>query len=248
MRKVVGPIVTVLVLGVALVSPTVAQTPQTSVTVDSNVSPNRAGTPKKPQGVTLSGKIRWQSEEGIEPPIITAFDIFLAKGGLYNGGKYAKCSAAVANRNGPQACPKKSIMGTARGVAFADQEITRPKVTFINGGARNICFYTVLTNPARVETCVPGKVTKLNGNPKWGYRLQIRVPEVLQVVAGVPIALREISFKAGGKSYAKDWIATTSCPKNRKWGFQVETSYLYNDGSTSSSQFADSVACKPAKK
>jgi hypothetical protein len=118
----------------------------------------------------------------------------------------------------------------------------------INGGARNICFYTVLTNPARVETCVPGKVTKLNGNPKWGYRLQIRVPEVLQVVAGVPIALRSIKFTAGGKRHAKDWIATTSCPRNRKWGFQVETSYLYNDGSTSSSQYADSVACKPAKK
>jgi hypothetical protein len=247
MRKVVGLIVSVLVLGGALVSPTVAQAPQTSVTVDSNVTPNRAGTPKKPQGVKLSGQIRWQSEEGVEPPIVTAFDIFISKGGVYNGAKYAKCSAAVANRNGPQACPKKSIMGSARGTAFADLEITRPRVTIINGGARNICFYTVLTNPARVETCVPGKVTKLSGNQKWGYRLQIRVPEVLQVVAGVPIALREINFEAGGRNWAKDWIATTSCPKSRKWGFQVETSYLYNDGSTSSSQFADSIACKPAR-
>jgi hypothetical protein len=248
MRKVVGPIVAVLVVGAVLVSPTVAQAPQTSVTVDSKVTPNRAGTARKPQGVKLTGQIRWSSQEGVEPPIITAFDIFLAKGGLYNGGKYAKCSAAVANRNGPQACPRKSIMGSARGVALADTEITRPKVTMINGGARNICFYTVLTNPARVETCVPGKVTKLSGNPKWGYRLQIRVPEVLQVVAGVPIALRSINFTAGGKSYAKDWIATTSCPRNRRWGFQVETFYLYNDGSTASSQFTDSVACKPARR
>jgi hypothetical protein len=247
MRKVVALLVGVVVLGAALVAPTVAQTPLTEVTVDSKVSPNRAGTKKNPQGVTLSGNINWKSEEGIEPPIITAFDIFLAKGGLYNGGKYAKCSQAVANRNGPQGCPKKSIMGSATGVALADTEITRPKVTFINGGARNICFYTVLTNPARVETCVPGKVTKLSGNKKWGYRLQIKVPEVLQVVAGVPIALRSIKFKAGGRSYAKDWIATTSCPKNRKWGFQVETFYLYNDGSTSSSQFADSVACRPSR-
>jgi len=247
MRKVVAPLVGVVALGAALVSPSVAQTPVTSVTVDSKVSPNRAGTPKKPQGVTLSGKIRWTSQEGVEPPIITAFDIFLAKGGLYNGGKYPKCAAAVMNRNGPQACPKKSIMGSAQGIAFADQDITRPRVTMINGGAKNVCFYTVLTNPARVETCVPGKVTKLNGNPKWGYRLQIRVPEVLQVVAGVPIALREINFRAGGKKYAKDWLATTSCPKNRKWGFEVETFYEYNDGSTSSSKFADAVACKPAR-
>jgi hypothetical protein len=247
MRKVAGSIVAVVVLGATLVAPTVAQAPQTSVTVDSKVSPNRAGTARNPQGVKLTGKISWRSQEGIEPPIITAFDIFIAKGGLFNGGKYPKCAAAVANRNGPQACPKKSIMGSARGTAFADTEITRPKVTMINGGARNICFYTVLTNPARVETCVPGKVTKLSGNKKWGYRLQIRVPEVLQVVAGVPIALREIRFEAGGRSWARDWLATTSCPKNRKWGFQVETSYLYNNGSTSSSQYADSVACRPAR-
>jgi hypothetical protein len=245
MRKVVAPLVGLLALGAALVAPTVAQPPQTEVTVDSKVTPNNAGTKAKPQGVKLTGTIKWASQAGVEPPIITAFDIFIAKGGLYNGAKYPKCSQAVANRNGPQGCPKQSIMGSARGVALADTEITRPKVTMINGGARNICFYTVLTNPARVETCVPGKITKLSGNAKWGYRLQIRVPEVLQVVAGVPIALREIKFEAGGRSWARDWLATTSCPKNRKWGFQVETFYLYNDGSTSSSQFADSVACRP---
>lgn len=247
MRKVVAPLVGVLVLGATLVAPTVAQTPVTEVTVDSKVTPNRAGTPRNPQGVKLTGTIRWESQEGFEPPIITAFDIFIAKGGVFNGGKYPKCSQAVLNRNGPQACPRKSIMGSATGVAFADQDITRPKVTFVNGGARNICFYTVLTNPARVETCVPGKITKLRGNRKWGYRVQIRVPEVLQVVAGVPIALREIKFEAGGRRWARDWIATTKCPRNRRWGFQVETSYLYNDGSTDSSQFADSVACRPSR-
>jgi hypothetical protein len=247
MRKVVAPLVGVLALGAALVAAAVAQAPQTTVTVDSKVTPNKAGTKANPQGVKLSGTIRWNSQEGVEPPIITAFDIFIAKGGLFNGAKYPKCSQAVANRNGPQGCPDKSIMGTARGVALADTEITRPKVTMINGGARNICFYTVLTNPARVETCVPGKITKLSGNRKWGYRLQIRVPEVLQVVAGVPIALREIKFEAGGRRWARDWLATTSCPANRKWGFQVETFYLYNDGRTSSSQFADSVACRPSR-
>jgi hypothetical protein len=70
------------------------------------------------------------------------------------------------------------------------------------------------------------------------------VPEVLQVVAGVPIALRSIKWRAGGKSWAKDWIATTSCPKGNKWGFELETFYLYEDGSRSSSKFADTVPCR----
>jgi hypothetical protein len=193
--------------------------------------------------VTLSGTIRWKSEEGIEPPIVTAFNILIAKGGLYNGGKYPKCPQSKVNRNGPSSCPKKSIMGSATGAAYADDVITRPKITFVNGGAKNICFYTVLTNPARVQTCVPGKITKLN-SPKWSYRLKITVPEVLQVVAGVPIALRDLTWKAGGKPWAKDWLATTSCPKSRKWAFEVETFYLYEDGSRDSSVYKDSVRCK----
>jgi hypothetical protein len=244
MRKLLVPTIGALALGGALVVPAVAQAPaQTSVTVEAKVTPNKAGTKRKPQGVTLSGTIRWQSQEGIEPPIITAFDILIGKGGVYNGGQFAKCSEAVLNRRGPDACPRESIMGSATGAAFADTVITRPRVTIVNGGAKRICFYTVLTNPARVRACVPGRITRLNG-PKWQYRLKITVPEILQVVAGVPIALRDITFRAGGKSYAKNWITTTGCPSSRNYDFQVETFYLYNDGATSSSQFADTVPCR----
>jgi len=241
MRKLVA-LLAVLAMGAILVAPSVAQAPVTKVTVDAKVTPSKAGTKKNPQGVVLSGNIRWESEAGIEPPIVTAFDIRISKGGVFNGAKYPKCSRAVLNDSGPSACPKKSIMGSATGEAYADDVITRPKVTFVNGGAKNICFYTVLTNPARVQTCVPGKITKLSG--KWSYRVRITVPEVLQVVAGVPIALRSIKWEAGYRPWARDWIATTNCPKGNKWGFEVETFYLYEDGSTGSSKFADSVACR----
>jgi hypothetical protein len=243
MRKLAAPL-TALAMGAILVAPSVAQAPVTEVTVDAHVTPNKAGTKKRPQGVKLSGTIRWKSEAGIEPPIVTAFNILISKGGVFNGGKYPKCAQSLVNRKGPGACPKKSIMGSATGSAFADDVITRPTVTFVNGGAKNICFYTVLTNPARVRTCVPGKVSKLSGDPKWGYRVKITVPEVLQVVAGVPIALRDLKWSAGGKPWAKDWIATTNCPKGNKWPFEVETFYLYEDGSRSSSKYADSVACR----
>jgi hypothetical protein len=242
MRK-LAALLTALAMGTILVAPSVAQAPVTEVTVDANVSPNKAGTKRKPQGVKLGGTIRWESEPGIEPPIVTAFNILISKGGLYNGGKYPKCAEALINRRGPGACPRKSIMGSATGAAYADDVITRPKVTFVNGGARKICFYTVLTNPARVRTCVPGRITKMS-HPKWSYRLRITVPEVLQVVAGVPIALRDLKWSAGGKPWAKDWLATTSCPKGNRWPFEVETFYLYEDGSTGSSKYADSVRCR----
>jgi hypothetical protein len=242
MRKLVALTVGAVALGAVLVAQTVAQAPpQTSVTVDAKVTPNNAGTKKKPQGVKLSGSIRWTTEAGQPPPIITKFDILIGKGGVYNGGKYPKCSLARANSRGPQGCPKKSIVGKATGEALADDVITRPQVTFINGGANRVCFYTVLNNPARVQTCVPGVIRKLSGG-KWAYRVTITVPKVLQVVAGVPIALRSIKWQTG-RPWAKDLIVTTSCPKGG-WGFQLKTFYLYEDGSTSSSDFADKVPCK----
>ncbi len=243
MRKLIV-LLAALAMAAILVAPSVAQAPTTTITVDAKVTPNKAGTPSKPQGVKLSGTIRWESEAGIEPPIVTAFDILISKGGIFNGGKYPKCAQSLVNRRGPGACPKKSIMGSATGSAHADDVITHPKVTFVNGGAKNICFFTVLTNPARVRTCVPGKIKKLSGDPKWGYRVQVKVPEVLQVVAGVPIALRDLKWSAGGKPWAKDWIATTNCPKGNKWPFEIETFYLYEDGSRASSKYADSVRCR----
>ncbi len=245
MRKVISLAIVAVAAGAIAVAPTVAQnTADTTVTVDAKVSPNKAGTPKKPKGVQLSGKIKWTSSAEVEPPVITKFDILFGKGGVYNGGKYPKCSAKKLNdkkKGGPDNCPKESIMGSATGLAYADLEPTRPKVTVVNGGAKGICFYTVLRNPARVQRCVPGKVKKLSGGR---YRVTITVPEVLLVVTGVPIALREINFKVGNKPYAKDWIATTGCPKSKKWDFSIETFYRYADDSTSSSSFKDQVTCK----
>ena len=69
---------------------------------------------------------------------------------------------------------------------------------------------------------VPATITKTSG--KWAYKLHLSVPTSLQVVAGVPIALRDIKITAGGKSYAKDWLATTSC-SGGKYPYQLTTGF-----------------------
>lgn len=228
MRKYATPIVGVLAMGAICVAPSVAQSPsQTVLTVDAKVSSSKAGTKKKPKGVNLTVKTTWTTPPQFEPPITQKATAFFPKGSLYNGKKYPSCSLSKLNRKGPKGCPKGSIMGSGTGSAFADTVITRPKITVVNGGAKNVWLYTVLNNPARVQTGVPGKITKLSGNPKYGYRLDLTVPQVLQVVAGVPIQLRDLTIKAG----KKDWLATTSCPKDKKWRAAVETSF--DNGGTS---------------
>jgi hypothetical protein len=237
MRKLAIAVVGLLAAGYVVVANVVAQDASpTVVHVDAKVTPNKAGTKKKPQAVKLVVKTTWNTPGDGEKPIIQSAKAFFPKGSLYNGGKYPKCSQNVLARQGPAACPKGSIMGTGGGSAFADTVITHPRITVVNGGATRVYLFTVLDNPARVQAPVPGVIKKLN-DPKWAYELDLTVPKVLQIVAGVPIALRDITITAGSSS--KDWLATTGCTGG-KWPFSVETSY--STGTTSSYQ--DSIPCK----
>ena len=234
MRKLVVS-AAVLALGAVFAVTALAQDrPATELNLKTSVSPNKAGTPGKPQRVKINFKATWTSQPGFEPPIITAATAFLPRAGKYNGGKYPSCSASTMNRKGLGACPKKSIMGSAKGVANADTAITRPKITIVNGGKNKACFYTQLTNPARVNLCAPATITKVGGQ-QYGYKVRITVPKGLQIVAGVPITLKSVEGSFGGKKYAKNWIETTSCPKNKKWAYSLETEYLYSEADASGS-------------
>jgi hypothetical protein len=44
----------------------------------------------------------------------------------------------------------------------------------------------------------------------------------------------------GGKPYAKDWLATTSCPPAKKWPYQS----VFNLSTGGSITYDGSVACK----
>jgi hypothetical protein len=240
MRKFLIPALGALALVAVEVAPTIAQdgTSQTALTVSPTVTPNKAGTKKKPQGVKLQVKVKWETPADLEKPVITASDVLFPKGSLYNGAKYPKCSEATLNNGGLAACPPHSIMGTGTGTAWADTVITRPSITVVNGGGSKVFLWTILTNPARVQKAVPGTITKTSG--QWAYKLHLVVPPALQIVAGVPITLNDITITAGGKSWAKDWLATTSCPANKKWPFSVSTALSTGGQAT----YQSTLACR----
>jgi hypothetical protein len=203
------------------------------VTVKASVSPNRAGTKSHPQGVTLKTKISWQTLGSATQPIVQTFDILFPKGSLYNGAHLPSCSYSKLNAVGPAGCPKGSIVGSGSGNAYADTTITHPKITVVNGGASRVFFYTVLNNPARVQSPVVGIIKKTSG--KYAYSLHVTVPQVLQVVAGVPIELTLLNVTAGKGT----WLETTSCGPGGHWPFSVSTGY--NTGG--SAKFTASIAC-----
>jgi hypothetical protein len=207
----------------------------TTLTATTKVTPSNGGTKAKPQAHKLEFRSHWETPGDVERPIVQRFVVLFPKGSVYNGAKYPTCSENTMARGGTKKCPKGSIMGHGTGDAYADQVITHPDITVVNGGKDKVYFYTILNNPARVQSPVLGKLTKMTG--KWAYKLDVTVPKVLQIVAGVPIALRDLHVTAG--SATKDWLATTGC-SGGKWPYSVET--FYSTGG--SAVYESSTPCK----
>jgi hypothetical protein len=205
-----------------------------TMTVDAKVTPNKAGTKQRPQGVKIAVTAKFDIPQAYDPPLVDRVTVLFPKGGRYNGAKYPKCSQTVLARKGVSGCPKGSIMGKGSGKAMADDVPTYPKVTIVNGGAERVFFYTVMTNPARVQAPVVAKVTKLRG--RWSYRVEADIPTSLQIVAGIPIVLHELTL-SGGKG---DWLATTSCPRDKRWRYHAEGRFTTGETVV----YDDSVPCR----
>jgi hypothetical protein len=219
-RRLAGCLTLAGLLAAAALAQAQTQTP-IEIDVDAKVIPNKAGTLRDPQPVTLRVHAELVSELGYERPIMTGGRVLFPRAGNWNGAKHPKCALNTLTRQGVGACPKGSIFGKGTAKAWADTEITRPRITVVNGGAKRVYFYTVLTNPARVRAPVVGKIEQLGTGP-WKYRLDYRVPVSLQVVAGVPITVTELDITAG----KGDYLETTSCPRNRRWPYKA---WIYLD-------------------
>jgi hypothetical protein len=117
-----GPLAVASLLAV----PALAQTP-IEIDVDAKVIPNKAGTPRNPQPVTIKVHAELVSELGYERPIMTGGRVLFPRAGNWNGAKHPKCALTTLNRDGLDACPKGSIFGKGVAKAWADTEITRPR-------------------------------------------------------------------------------------------------------------------------
>jgi hypothetical protein len=239
MRKFLIPttVAAVLAVGTVEVATTIAQDPNTTIKVKATATPNNGGSKAKPQGHKLSARVDVTTVGDVEHPIVESGVVWISKGGKYQGEKYTKCASATLARGGPDACPKKSIIGSGSGSASADTVEAGPKVVIVNGGKNLLLGYVTLQRPARVRAVVPAKLVPQSG--KWSYKISFTIPQSLRVVAGIPITLNWLKMSAGYTAAAKDIIATTSCPGG-KWPFQVDAKL--STGGTAT--YTDSVACK----
>jgi hypothetical protein len=196
------------------------------------VTPSKAGTPEQPQGVELDVRLRLRSPEGIEPSPAVAATLDLPAGTEIDGAAYPACELAALRRYGVRGCPEGSVMGRGSVRGLGDTSPAIGNVMVVNGGKDHVWLLTTLSNPVHVIDVVEGSLEPLDGGRT---RLELTIPESLQVVAGLPIALRQLRLHAGHET----WLATTSCPPDKRWPYRGKATF--EDKTTAS--YAATVPC-----
>jgi len=238
MRRIITFAIAVAAAAAVLAVPSIAQAPPTTIKVEAKVIPNKAGTPKNPQGVKIRASVEFVQPEGWDPRIVTHGYALFPKGGQYNGDDYPRCTKRLLDRTGPSGCPKKSYMGYITGDVYADTVITHPEIRVFNGGPKLALAHVTLYHPTLVKETIPVRIKKLR-HPKWKYKASLTVPESLRIVAGIPIAPKELHGTVGRGT----WLATTHCPKSRRWEYEGKA--FFDDGT--SVKHRDSVPCRPSR-
>jgi hypothetical protein len=176
------------------------------------------------------------TEPGYEKPIFQGGYALFPRHGNYNGDDFPRCSREALNRYGTERCPKGSRIGSGTGVAYADDVVTRPRIEIFNGGSKLALAYVTLYRPALVREAIPVRIKEFPRG-KWKYKASVKVPMVLQIVAGIPIAAGSIKIEVGRGNL----IESTSCPKSRRWPYELRG--YFSNGSDYT--YRDSVPCKP---
>jgi hypothetical protein len=190
---------------------------ETQVQLDGRLSPVIREVPRQPPAMTLRMTARFIGDgPGFQPPILDHSVIRFPYGSRLNNRLFPHCDPALINRRGPDVCPRGSLIGRGYANVFADTERQRLTVRLFNGrGGRSIVFYFHGTNPARVDVAFAAPLRRLRGG-MWNYVLNVPVPETLQVVAGIPIYVREFVSTVGAtrrvNGRRRGFIEAWSCP------------------------------------
>src|SRR5262245_5945034 len=218
----------VVVLAVAA-SPALAV--NSTLKFDTKFSPNKVGTKKKPQAITLFTRPYYDTlaPDADAPFAWKQARIWLPKEGVFNGKYFPSCPAAKLTTAAGRAACKKAEIGKVDAKGFALGLVEPLKVQIFNlPGGKGVAMYLQGDNPVIIDHVISGILTKIN-DPVFGYKLTFDVPADLQQPApgawATPLDFKvTIPAKTIKKGKNKiPFIGTTGCPATGVFTAKIET-------------------------
>lgn len=222
------------------IAATVAFAANNTVTYSSKLSPAhpkpKAG---KPANIGYEGILSVSTSDGTQPDSGPSTVLYFAKQFVNNGKKFPGCT--VADIDGKPTIPSKCKAatvgaGTASSLAGvpgspASSSLAEAlTVTAINGTKGELFLVLNATSPVPITNrVIPGKVGRASG--KFGYTITFAVPQNLQAVGGLQVALTHFDVKISPKKTVKvkgkkvSYLQLTSCPGNHKLPFKTVNNF-----------------------
>jgi hypothetical protein len=199
-----------------------------------SVSPAKAGTKKKPKGITLGIETITQDPTSSGDPAFATEQavIHFDKNLVFNGKNMPSCSNAQVQQDDSK-CPAKSKVGTgtAQGVALGATENLTVKL-FNGPGGNSIELLVDGSSPLTIHSTIEGKLSKDTG--LYGYKLTVPIPAGLQQPApSVYATLTDFKTKTIGTTKGKNkkpYIGLVGCPASKKLNFAGD--FTYTDGTS----------------
>jgi len=240
-------------LAAGLAAPAAGQLPTVDVKPQFDLKLGKRVARTSARNATLTGSIgHTLAAYSDKPSIVSGGSLLLPRGLTFHGGSFPTCGRRLMlDEFGVDRCSERSIVGrpksTARafdGASAVVDGFTDADYVFVNGGPRRIFAFTTIFAPAIVQEPVKFDLRKRQGR-KWSYRVDFRFPEILRIVAGIPVVLRSVDVALDGIGQAPGYVTfDRRCPKRGYLVYRARLTFLHGDGTTTESGRRGRLICR----
>jgi hypothetical protein len=215
-------------LGVFSISALADPGDQTTVTVDSHVTPViRKFTPNT-TSATLGVNLKFNGPNGGPANTLQQAVLKFTYGAHLNGNLFPSCSADQIRNH--KACPKGSQIGKGSALGLLGDVKEPITVTLYNGPkGKSITFEIKGSKPAVIDVPFDAPLKTFTGGT-YNYGLTVNVPDILQVVAGIPVSLDFFNVSVGAtrvvKGHKRGYIETLICPPSALVPLQADFKFV----------------------
>ncbi|MEA2423673.1 MAG: hypothetical protein QOH13_83 [Thermoleophilaceae bacterium] len=180
------------------------------------ITPVLRAFPKNPQPAALFISLGFTGDDGNPPSVLQRAVIQFPYGSQLNGRLFPSCDPKALADKGVKGCAKGSKIGGGTAIGTAADIREEIKVTLFNGQkGKSIVFYLQGDNPVILNVPWASPLEQYSTG-LWNFKLTVDVPEILQRIVGLDVAIEDFSVKVNGtrrvNGRKRGYLETEICP------------------------------------